>query len=151
MPVNRPESRSRSRLCRGRLEPGITMQQLAHIALLGLAGAAGTLLRAGCSGLVTRLLGPGFPWGTLAVNVAGSFAFGAIMGWVRSRHAVPDSVETVLLVGLLGGFTTYSSYAFQSVELLEGGRTAQALGYMLATNLAALVAAWAGLRALSGA
>jgi CrcB protein len=84
------------------------------------------------------------------VNVAGSFAFGAIMGWVRSRHAVPDSLETVLLVGLLGGFTTYSSYAFQSVELLEGGRPIHALGYMLATNLVALAAAWAGLRALSG-
>jgi CrcB protein len=134
----------------GRLEPGIAMQQLAHLALIGLAGAVGTLLRAGCSGLVTRLLGPGFPWGTLAVNVAGSFAFGAIMGWVRSRHAVPDSVETVLLIGLLGGFTTYSSYAFQSVELLEGGRPIHALGYMLATNLVALAAAWAGLRALSG-
>ena len=64
---------------------------------------------------------------------------------------VPGDAEKILLVGLLGGFTTYSSYAFQSLELLEGGRTAQASGYMLATNSLALIAAWAGLRAASGA
>jgi len=127
------------------------MHFVVQFALIGLAGALGALLRVGCTGLVTRLVGPGFPWGTLAVNVAGSFAFGAIMGWVRSRDAVPGDAEKILLVGLLGGFTTYSSYAFQSLELLEGGRTAQASGYMLATNSLALIAAWAGLRAASGA
>jgi CrcB protein len=127
------------------------MQQLAHIALIGLAGAAGTLLRAGCTALATRLLGTGFPLGTLAVNVVGSFAFGAIMGWVRTREPLPGNAETILLVGLLGGFTTYSSYAFQSVELLEGGRPVAAAGYVLATNLLALAAAWAGLRTMAGA
>jgi len=126
------------------------MHQLVHVALVGLAGAAGTLLRAGCTSIATRLLGGGFPWGTLLVNVAGSFAFGAIMGWVRTREALPGGAESLLLVGLLGGFTTYSSYAFQSMELLEGGRTFAAAGYMLATNLLAVAAAWAGLRAAAG-
>ena len=121
-----------------------------QFALVGLAGAAGTLLRAGCTGLATRLVGSGFPWGTLAVNVAGSFAFGAIMGWVRSRDALPGSPEMILLVGLLGGFTTYSSYAFQSVELVEGGRPLEAAAYVVATNLLALAAAWAGLRCMAG-
>jgi CrcB protein len=127
------------------------MRQIVHIALIGLAGAAGTLLRAGCTTLATRFVGEGFPWGTLAVNVAGSFAFGAIMGWVRTRAPLPGSAETILLVGLLGGFTTYSSYAFQSAELLEGGRPAAAVAYMLVTNLLALAAAWAGLRVMTGA
>jgi CrcB protein len=127
------------------------MHPLVQLSLIGLAGAAGTLLRVGCTGLATRLLGPGFPWGTLAVNVAGSFAFGAIMGWVRSRDALPGDVEKVLLLGLLGGFTTYSSYAFQSLELVEGGRPLEAAGYILGTNLLTLAAAWAGLRAFAGA
>lgn len=126
------------------------MNHLMQFALVGLAGAAGTLLRAGCTGLATRLVGSGFPWGTLAVNVAGSFAFGAIMGWVRSRDALPGSPEMILLVGLLGGFTTYSSYAFQSVELVEGGRPLEAAAYVVATNLLALAAAWAGLRCMAG-
>lgn len=125
------------------------MHHLIQFALVGLAGAAGTLLRAGCTGLATRLVGPGFPWGTLAVNVAGSFAFGAIMGWVRSRDALPGSPEMILLVGLLGGFTTYSSYAFQSVELVEGGRPLEAAAYVVATNVLALAAAWAGLRCMA--
>lgn len=114
--------------------------------LLGGAGAVGTLLRAGCNTLAVRLLGTGFPWGTLLVNLAGSFAFGAIVAMGRSR-AISTEQEVILLVGLLGGFTTYSSFAFQSAELLVGGRPATALAYMLATNVLGLVAVWAGLRA----
>jgi len=126
------------------------MHPITHFALLGLAGAAGTLLRAGCNSLAVRLLGPGFPWATLAVNVLGSFAFGAIVGLARVRGGMPVGVEVILLVGLLGGFTTYSSFAFQTVEMLEGGRLLAALGYVVATNVAALAAVWAGLR-LAGA
>ena len=125
-------------------------QLFVHAALIGLAGAAGTLLRLGCTSLATRMFGPGFPWGTLAVNAAGSFAFGAIMGWLRNRDASPGSVEMILLVGLLGGFTTYSSFAFQSVELWDGGRPVAAAGYVVATNVLAIAAAWAGLRTMAG-
>ena len=96
------------------------MNHLTHFLLLGLAGAAGTLLRAGCTTLATRLFGVDFPWGTLAMNVAGSLVFGLIVGLARTRGTIGVATETILLVGLLGGFTTFSSYAFQSVELLEG-------------------------------
>ena len=108
------------------------------------AGAAGTLLRAGLTTLAVRLLGPEFPWGTLLVNVAGSFACGAL--WAARLRGLSTETETILLVGLLGGFTTYSSFAFQSVEMLSGGRPAAAIGYLVATNLLALAACWAGLR-----
>ena len=121
------------------------MSHLVGIALLGLAGAAGTLLRAGCTAVAVRLLGPAFPWGTLAVNVAGSFAFGAIYSFVRSR-GLPTELDGVLLVGLLGGFTTYSSFAFQSVEMAEAGRGPAAAAYVAATTLLGLAAAWCGLR-----
>ena len=123
---------------------------LAHLVGIACAGALGALLRAGCNAAALRWLGGGFPWGTLAVNVAGSFAFGIVAGYARARGGLPSGLETILLVGLLGGFTTYSSFAFQSVELLEQGRSAAAFAYVAATNVAAIAAAWAGLRLLSG-
>jgi len=126
------------------------MNHFTHFALLGLAGAVGTLLRAGCTILATRLCGVGFPWGTLAVNVAGSLAFGLIVGLARSRGTMTVGTETILLIGLLGGFTTFSSFAFQSVELLEGGRPLSAAAYVIGTNVAALAAVWAGLRIAGG-
>jgi CrcB protein len=121
------------------------VNQLVGLVLLGLAGATGTLLRAGCTAVAVRLFGAAFPWGTLAVNVAGSFAFGAIYSFVRSR-SLPTEFDGVLLVGLLGGFTTYSSFAFQSVELAESGRGPAAAAYVAATTLLGLAAAWCGLR-----
>lgn len=121
------------------------MNHFQHAMLLAAAGAVGTLLRAGCTTLAVRLLGPAYPWGTLAVNVAGSFAFGVIWAATRARY-LPPGVETVLLVGLAGGFTTYSSFAFQTVELLQAGRAAAAVSYVLATNVLGLAAIWAALR-----
>lgn len=121
------------------------MNHLVQACLLAVAGAAGTLLRSGCTTLAVRWFGHSFPWGTLAVNVIGSFAFGAIYAFARSRPLAPG-VEAVLLVGLLGGFTTYSTFAFQAAEMLQSGRAAAAVGYVAATNLAGLAAVWAGLR-----
>ena len=110
------------------------------------AGAVGTLLRAGLTTLAVRLLGPGFPWGTLAVNLVGSFAFGVIFAAARARGGLSTEAETILLVGLLGGFTTYSSFAFQTAEMLEHGRLPAAAAYVLVTNVAGIAAVWAGLR-----
>lgn len=121
------------------------MPVIVNVLLIGAAGAVGTLLRAGCTTLAIRLLGPGFPWGTIFVNVVGSFVFGLVVAVARTR-AMPTEQEVVLLVGLLGGFTTYSSFAFQSAEMLSGGRPALALAYMLATNSLGIAAVWAGLR-----
>ncbi len=126
------------------------MNRLLDILLLGAAGGVGTLLRAGCNTLAVRFYGQTFPWSTLAVNVAGSFAFGALYALLRSRAAFTSTHETVVLVGLLGGFTTYSSFAFQSVEMLASGRTSAALAYIVATNVLAVSAAWAGLRLCGG-
>lgn len=121
------------------------MNHLVQIVTLAAAGAVGTLLRAGCTMVAVKLLGPAFPWGTLAANVVGSFAFGAVYALTRSRAITPDQ-ETVLLVGLLGGFTSYSSFAFQSVSLLESGRGSPALAYIAVTNILGLAAVWAGIR-----
>lgn len=125
------------------------MPLIVNALLIGAAGALGTLLRAGCTTLATRLLGSGFPWGTIFVNVVGSFVFGLLFTLARTR-AMPAEQEVVLLVGLLGGFTTYSSFAFQSAEMLTGGRPAVALVYVLATNVLSIGAVWAGLRVWQG-
>jgi CrcB protein len=69
------------------------------------------------------------------------------LGQARARGGVSTEAETILLVGLLGGFTTYSSFAFQATEMLQHGRPLAAAAYVLATNLAGIAAIWAGLRA----
>ena len=125
------------------------MHHPVHFLMLAAAGAAGTLLRAGCTALAVRFCGPSFPWGTLVVNVVGSFAFGAIHALARSRGWLTNPQEVILLVGLFGGFTTYSSFAFQSVEMLAHGRPTAALAYVVTTNVAAIAAVWAGMRACS--
>ena len=125
--------------------PTVPMHPLVTLLLLAATGAVGTLLRAGCNMLAIRVVGAAFPWSTLVVNLAGSFAFGAIVSLARMRAVSPE-IEFVLLVGLLGGFTTYSSFAFQTTEMLATGRVATAVAYMIATNSLGLAAVWAGLR-----
>lgn len=122
------------------------MSTFGHWIALAVAGGLGTVARAGVTNLAVRLFGTGFPWGTIAVNALGAFAFGALVGATRSRVALPQGIETILLVGLLGGFTTFSSYAFQAVELWETGRPAAALGSVVASNLLGFVAVWGGLK-----
>ena len=121
--------------------------------LLAVAGAVGTLLRAGCVTLAVRLAGADSGWAapaaTLGVNVVGSFAFGSLFGLAHTRLALTSAQQTYLLVGLLGGFTTYSSFAFQSVELLDQGRVVAAAIYVAATTTLALAGAWLGLRLFS--
>lgn len=114
--------------------------------LLALAGGTGTVARALLTSLTGRLCGNDFPWGTLAVNLLGALAFGAIVEACRSRTVLPAGVETLLLVGLLGGFTTFSSYAFQALEMWQAGRPGAAAAYVLASNLLGVGAVWAGSR-----
>jgi len=119
---------------------------MGHWIAVALAGALGTVARAGVTVLATRLFGTGFPWGTIAVNALGALCFGAIVGATRSRFALPQGIEMILLVGLLGGFTTFSSYAFQAVELWQSGRPGLAMSYVVASNLLGFAAVWGGLK-----
>ena len=81
---------------------------LTHSLLLALGGGIGTLGRVGLTLLVGRLCGSAYPWGTLAANLLGSCAFGAIVGAVRSRGSWANGLETILMAGVLGGFTPIS-------------------------------------------
>src|SRR5687768_13618552 len=96
------------------------------IIFIGIAGLVGTLGRYWLSGLVARHYGETFPWGTLVVNLAGCFLAGAFFHLMEDRFLVSPTVRTVILVGLLGGFTTFSSFGLQTFTLLRDGEFALA-------------------------
>lgn len=122
------------------------MTTLAQIALGGAIGAVGRYL----TGLAAlRLLGAGFPWGTLAVNVLGSFAMGALV--VAMAHLGGNRLGPFLLTGLLGGFTTFSAFSLDALTLWERGNPALAAAYVggsVILSLAAIVAGAALARSL---
>jgi fluoride exporter len=90
-------------------------------------GALGSMARYAFSTAVLRVTGSLFPVGTFAVNVAGCVAFGAIIGAAERRVNLTPEIRAFVLVGLLGGFTTFSTYAFESLGLLRDGQFAAAV------------------------
>ena len=119
-------------------------------------GAAGSVLRYHAGRFVSGLLGPGnpFPWGTLAVNIAGSLAMGALVGWLARAAPGEQLAETARLllgVGLLGGFTTFSAFSGELVTMLHRGQAGMAAGYAAASLAAGMAAVVIGLVAVQGA
>ncbi|HEY6118952.1 MAG TPA: fluoride efflux transporter CrcB [Pyrinomonadaceae bacterium] len=112
--------------------------------LIGLAGLIGTLLRYWLSGFVARHYGETFPWGTLIVNVLGCLVTGAVFNLSEERFLVDPTVRTVILIGLLGGFTTFSSYGLQTFTLLRDGEFALATLNVAVSNVLGLFMVWAG-------
>jgi fluoride exporter len=83
-------------------------------------GALGSLARWGLTMIIQQRVGATFPWGTLVVNVLGSFVIGGIMGVFAARGGEPVALRVALTVGFMGGFTTMSSFAFETVSLIQG-------------------------------
>jgi CrcB protein len=111
---------------------------------LVLFGALGTVTRAEVSALVQRAAGPAFPWGTVAVNLVGSFLFGLV--WeaaATSPHAA--DVRLAALTGFMGAFTTFSTFMFDTAGLVESSRFGAAAGNLLLQNGVGLACIWAGL------
>jgi CrcB protein len=115
-----------------------------RITLVGLAGLAGTLCRYWLSGAVARRYGEEFPWGTLAVNVAGCFLVGLLFQLFEGRQDSGETARAAVFVGLLGGFTTFSSYGLQTFALMREGRVGLAAAYVVASNLLGLLMVYAG-------
>jgi fluoride exporter len=118
-------------------------------AWVALAGAAGAVARWGVHRVVSSRVGGVLPWGTVTVNIAGSFLFGVVSGLVIVQGVDPD-LRTVLGTGFLGSFTTYSAFAYESFALAEDGALGAALGNVAGSVLAGLAAAALGL-AVTGA
>ena len=111
-------------------------------------GALGSLARYLLSGQVGRLLGIGFPWGTLAVNILGSFVMGVLVELLAVRWSVSPELRAFLTVGILGGFTTFSAFSLEVVVLLERGQTVAAAAYVVASVALSVGALFLGLQLL---
>lgn len=112
---------------------------------------AGGAVGAGARHLVGRaslsLFGPGYPWGTLAVNILGSFAMGVLAGLLaRGMVTGGESARLLLGVGVLGGFTTFSAFSLDAVLMAERGGWIATLPYILASVIGSIVALIAGLQ-----
>ncbi len=113
--------------------------------LVAVGGATGSVFRYATGLAATRLMGPGFPWGTISVNVAGSFVIGVFVEAIARRFNASEPVRLLLVTGFLGGFTTFSSFSLDSIALLERGQAGLALLYIAASVGLSLLAVAGGL------
>ena len=113
--------------------------------LVGFGGFVGSMARYWLAGLVLPWTPPGFPWGTLLVNVSGSFLLGLVIAAAMEREWLGPDLRVALAAGVCGGFTTMSSFSFEMLALLEQGSGGLAFGYAAATMALCLVATWAGI------
>ena len=97
-------------------------------------GALGAMARHGVSRMALHLMGPNFPWGTLAANIAGSFAMGLIIVWLSAREPASPALRAFLTVGLLGAFTTFSTFSLDVVTLYRD-RTLMIAGAYLGASV----------------
>jgi len=117
------------------------MQKTIFVAIAGLVG---TLFRYWLSGVVARQYGETFPWGTLVVNLVGCFLAGAVFYVAEERFLISPTLRTVILIGFLGGFTTFSSYGLQTFTLLREGEIGWAAFNIAASNVLGLTMVWTG-------
>ena len=111
--------------------------------LIALAGGIGTLCRYGLGGLVQE--GKMFPWGTVSVNLLGCLAFGLIFSALERRSLLGGDVQIIILLGFMGGFTTFSTYMYELAEQLRDAQWLAASGYFALHNLGGWAAMILGL------
>jgi fluoride exporter len=121
------------------------------ILAVAIGGAIGSVTRYLVGTGSAKLFGVGFPWGTLIINVTGSFLIGAFVGLFATKWDLPQMARVFLTVGICGGYTTFSTFSLDAWYLIERGQTAASTAYMLGSvilSVAALVAALHLIRAL---
>jgi len=120
--------------------------RISYVNLLAIAlgGAIGSAARYLLSSVVLRVTGTLFPLGTFVVNIAGCLVFGAIAGVTTQRVQLTPALRLFLLTGVLGGFTTFSSYAFESFTLARDGQMLWAAINVAGQVVAGLIGMWAG-------
>jgi CrcB protein len=113
--------------------------------LVALGGAGGSVLRYGVGRMAVAYLGPATVMGTFVVNVTGSFALGFFMGLALERTIIPVNLRSLLAVGFLGGYTTFSTLTFESLRLVDDGQLFRAAISVLGNVLLGLAAAYLGI------
>ncbi|HEX8485277.1 fluoride efflux transporter CrcB [Sphingomonas sp.] len=112
--------------------------------LVMLGGAVGAGARHLAGRALLAVAGPGFPWGTLGINIAGGLLMGALAGTL-ARGGGNEAWRLLLGVGVLGGFTTFSAFSLDTVTMIERGDLGHALAYVLASVIGSIAALYAGL------
>jgi CrcB protein len=113
---------------------------------IGLGGALGSMARYGCSRLVAEWIGEAFPWGTLLINVLGSFVIGvfATLTGPDGRIIVAPDARQFVIVGICGGYTTFSSFSLQTLNLVRSGDIVAAGLNIVGSVVLCLAAVWLG-------
>ena len=110
-----------------------------------LGAGIGGAMRHGVNVAAMRLVGAGFPWGTLAINIAGSFAMGLVAEYFALKSGLPQQWRLLLATGVLGGFTTFSAFSLEVALLYERGELMSAGLYVLGSVVLAVAGLFAGL------
>ena len=113
---------------------------------VALGGALGSVARYWMTNAVAALTGPRFPWGTIAINIIGSFIIGfvAFLTTPVGRVSISFDIRAFILVGICGGYTTFSAFSLQTLELMRSGHWLEAGANILLSVVACILAAWAG-------
>lgn len=120
------------------------MNMIFAVAAGGAIGATGRFL---VGRFMLNLMGPGYPWGTLTVNIFGSFLIGSIVGAMATRYSLSHAWQGFLVVGVLGGFTTFSAFSLEVALMIEKHQLSQAAIYALTSVIIGVLALFAGLYA----
>ncbi|HEB57907.1 MAG TPA: fluoride efflux transporter CrcB [Gammaproteobacteria bacterium] len=112
---------------------------------IAVGGAVGAVMRFWVSTWTYRVLGQGFPWGTLAVNVSGSLAMGFVYVLLVERLSLGPEWRAALMIGFLGAFTTFSTFSVEALNLVQAGTVVRALLYVLASVIFCVLAAYLGM------
>lgn len=108
-------------------------------------GAVGAALRYHLGRALTHMMGPSFPYGTVAANICGGLAMGFLVGWLARFDGTAEPWRLLLAVGLLGGFTTFSAFSLEVANMIQRGQWNIAIGYSLISVIGSVAALFLGL------
>lgn len=119
--------------------------------LIFAGGGIGAALRHAVNGMALRWFGPDYPWGTFLINVSGSFLMGVVVGVAALKSGMPAQVRLFLATGILGGYTTFSTFSLEAGLLHSRGESAMAVAYVLGSVCVGVGAFFLGLHAVRAA
>ena len=118
-----------------------------QIIAIAIGGALGAVSRYLVIGLVTDFLGKSFPYGTLVVNVIGSFFIGIVYVIVVQKMHISPELKSIMVVGFLGAFTTFSTFSLEAFNFINEGLVLNAITYILSSVILCIISVWAGVSA----
>lgn len=121
-----------------------------HLLLVAVGGALGSMLRYGVGRWAITLMGPGFPFGTFAVNIIGGFLMGLLAGWLARFGDGGEDLRLLLGVGVMGGFTTFSAFSLEVYNMITRAEIAMAAAYSVSSVAGSVLAVLAGVWVMRG-